>query len=185
MIVYVDMIFLENFILDLIVLLTTKIICNSKSKIIKLILGGSIGGLYSVITIVLDMQNMLFNIGISFVLVLVSFGYKNRKYFIKHIGVFYLTAIVFSGASSIFVNMQSIYMILICGIGLGFVLIILVQKILKRKAEKTCNIEISYKGKLLKTKALIDSRKFIKRKINKFTGCYCRRGMLFKYQNRQ
>ena len=43
---------------------------------------------------------------------------------------------------------------------LGFVLIVWVQKILRKKFNKTCDIEIGYKDKEVKIKALIDSRKF-------------------------
>jgi len=164
MIVYVDVIFLENFILDLIVLFATKIICNSKTKKRRIVAGGAIGGIYSVIVLVLNIQKMILNIAISFVIVLTCFGYKNKRNFAKHYISFYLTAIVFSGASSVFANRENLIIVLICGVGLGFGLIVFAQKILKKKPERTCDIEISYKGKLLKTKALIDSGNLLKEK---------------------
>lgn len=57
----------------------------------------------------------------------------------------------------------------------GFILIIFVKKYVNYKFERICEIEIGYKEKIIKLKALVDSRKSSKRYDIEFTSCYCRK----------
>ena len=110
MIIYVDVIFLENLILDFIILLATSIIVNNKLKIKRLILGSIVGGIYTIYTLISN-DNLFLKIISSLIIVFISFGYKNKKYFLKTLGVFYLTSITFGGGSFMFmflVNPQKI-----------------------------------------------------------------------------
>ena len=90
MIIYVDVIFLENLILDFIILLATSIIVNNKLKIKRLILGSIVGGIYTIYTLISN-DNLFLKIISSLIIVFISFEYKNKKYFLKTLGVFYLT----------------------------------------------------------------------------------------------
>ena len=98
MIVYVDVIFLENLILDSIILLATGIICNRKIKIFKIAVASTIGSLYTIFSWFIKKDFIIFKIIISFILVLISFGFDSRS-FLKNLGVFYLTSITFGGSA--------------------------------------------------------------------------------------
>lgn len=102
MIVYVDVVFFENLILDLIILLATGIICNCKIKFTRLILASGIGSICSIISLILGINQFLLKLLMSFLIVFVSFGFKSKKGFLKNLGVFYLTTITFGGASFMF-----------------------------------------------------------------------------------
>lgn len=172
--IYVDVLFFENFTLDFILLLTTKIICGGKIKILRIIMGSVIGSLYTVLSFILNFQNMFLTFIFSLVIIFVCFGYKKLKIFLKYVGVFYLASITFGGASLIFIDCQNLIKILLLGFTVGFLLIVNIQKVLKKNFEKICEIEIIYNGNSVRTKALIDSRKFIKRRNFEFAGCNCR-----------
>lgn len=83
-----------------------------------------------------------------------------------------------------FTSFKQIIKVLICGIGIGFGLIVFIQRLLKKKQEKTCEIEIKYKENTAKVKALIDSRKFVKRENIGFASCNSRRKIPFKFFER-
>ena len=102
MIIYVDIIFLENLILDFIILLATSIISNIKINIKRLILGSIFGATYTVCTLILEINNFLIKFISSVVIILICFGFKNIKRFLKNLGVFYLTTITFGGSSFMF-----------------------------------------------------------------------------------
>lgn len=99
MIVYVDVIFLENLILDSIILLATGIICNRKISVFKIAVASIIGSLYTIFSWFIKKDFIIFKIIISLILVLISFGFDSRKSFLKNLGVFYLTSITFGGSA--------------------------------------------------------------------------------------
>ncbi|MCI8310249.1 MAG: hypothetical protein HFJ45_08885 [Clostridia bacterium] len=58
----------------------------------------------------------------------------------------------------------------------GLVLILIVSKVIKDKfKDLICDLEILYKGKEIKIKALVDSRKFIKRTYFRIRCNNCRK----------
>ena len=129
-----------------------------------MLLGSILGGLYTTISYVLGFENILGSILMSLLMIWVSFGYQSRKNFWKRLLVFYLVSITFGGASLLFARYQRLTKVLVFGIITGFILIFFVQKILKNKFEKICEIEICYKNKKIKEKALIDSGNLLKEK---------------------
>ena len=102
MIVYVDVVFFENFILDFIILLATGIISNSKLKIWRLSISSFLGSICTVISFIFNINEFILKILMSFLIIFICFGFKNKKYFFKNLAVFYLTTITFGGASFMF-----------------------------------------------------------------------------------
>ena len=102
MIVYVDVIFLENLILDFIILLATGIISNSKLKIFRLIVSSSLGSICTVISFIFNVNEFVLKILMSFLIIFICFGFKNKRLFLKNLFVFYLTTITFGGTSFMF-----------------------------------------------------------------------------------
>lgn len=193
MVVYIDVVFLENLILDFIILLATGIIYNGNFKIWRLLLASIVGSAFIVIDFIIELNGvfeLVLKMVMSFVMIAISFGVKSKKSFLKHLVVFYLTSITFGGASFMFlfwVNPKEIiykaghffglYPVKMAFIGgiFGFFLIVGVQKMLKRKFMKFCDLAIVYHGKEIKMKALVDTREFVKREYFKFACCDCRK----------
>lgn len=107
---YLDLIFFLNFGFDFILLLVVSYLLRRNIKIKKIVLGALIGGL-SIFLLFIPMSSFslfCFKILISIVMVLVTFSYKNKKYFIQNI--FYLyTASMILGGFLYFLNVQFSY----------------------------------------------------------------------------
>lgn len=190
MIIYVDILFLENMILDFIIILATGMICNHKLKWKRIILSSIISSLCTVMSIIWQGENLYGKILQSLLVIFIAFGFRNSKRFLKNLIVFYLITITFGGASFLllfsvtpqnivyqaghFLGLYPVKMAILGGI-LGFALILTIRKILEEKREKTCKIEIGWQGEKIETIALIDSRKFIERGKIKPSSYYFRR----------
>lgn len=99
MIIYLDLVFLINFILDLLLLLTVNIALKRYSKIRKLILGSLFGSI-SLLYLFIPLNKILliiFKIFISVFMCLISFGFKNIKYTFYNILYLYMTSIILGG----------------------------------------------------------------------------------------
>lgn len=98
--IYVDLIFFINFILDLLLLISVSLILRRNVRIIKLILGALIGSLtiFILFTNINSFTLFFIKVLISIIMILVSFGFKNVKYFINNLVYLYLISIVLAGA---------------------------------------------------------------------------------------
>ena len=99
MVIYVDIVFLENLILDFIILLATSIISNNKIHLFRMILASLIGSIYTIISFILEINSLILKIIVSFLIIFICFGFRSKKKFLKNLGVFYLTSITFGGSS--------------------------------------------------------------------------------------
>ena len=102
MVVYVDVLFSENFILDGIIILATSIICHTRLSIKKWVLASLVGSLGSTVGFIMNVHSWLLKGILSILIILMAFGWKNRKHFMKHLSVLYLTTFTFGGASFCF-----------------------------------------------------------------------------------
>jgi len=97
--IYVDLVLFLNFAFDFILLLSVSILLRRNASINKLLLGAFIGSL-SVLLLFIKINSLelfLIKIIISLLMILISFGFKSIKYFIKNIGYFYMSSIVLGG----------------------------------------------------------------------------------------
>ena len=186
MIVYVDIVFLENLIINYVILLSTGIISRNIIKHFEIFLASIIGALYAILNYILPMnilENFIFKIILSILIIKIAFpGLEIKKYFISLI-MFYLTSLTFGGATFMFmflvdsnnviykngsfIGMNSTE-IMIFGCLFGFFIIFTVSRILKNKfnfLNLLCEMEIFYNGKCQKLKTLIDTGNFLKEPI--------------------
>ena len=99
MIIYVDLIFFINFMFDFLLLLTVKIVLKRKTKFKRIVLGTLIGAL-SIFSLFIKMNSItlfIFKVLISMIMALITFGYKDRKYFFKNILYLYFVSIILGG----------------------------------------------------------------------------------------
>ena len=188
--VYLDIIFLENMLMNYIILFATLIIIKAKCKHqqIKLILSSAIGSIYSIIVYLNILEiysNILSKIVLSIVMTYVAFEPKNGKQMLKQLLIFYLVSFIFGGCTfaliyfikpenivinnGVFVGTYPIKVTLIAGT-LAFIITQVAFKINKSKISSKnslFNIEIFFEGKVLKVKALLDSGNMLKDPISK------------------
>ena len=186
MTVYLDIIFLENFILNCIILYAVSLVIKEKVSYIKLMIASLIGASYGMIYYLINFQskwNLIFKIILSVVMVYISFMPKSFKEFIKQITFFYLVSFVFGGASlgviymvnagkisirnGIIVGNYTLKTIFI-GVILAFTIITVAFKFVKNRISKKdlfCNIKIIINQSKINVKAVIDTGNFLKEPI--------------------
>ena len=186
MTVYVDVIFLENIIINYIILYVTGIISKTNIKQLKILLGSIIGATYAIIYYILNLKiysSFIIKIILSIIIIYVSFNPKKFKILFKQVILFYLISFVFAGATIgiiYMVNFQNItiqngvlvgnYTIrtILIGIIIAYFLVMIGEKIIKTKFSKKdmiCDIEVNFENKKIKTKALIDTGNMLKEPI--------------------
>ena len=97
--VYLDLVFFINFAFDGLLLLTVSILLKRNVKLIRILLGSFIGGL-SIFLLFFKIDSFtlfIFKLLISVVMLLSSFGYKDKEYFFKNFIYLYLVSIVLGG----------------------------------------------------------------------------------------
>lgn len=97
--IYLDLEFILNFCYDLLLLMTVDITLKRHAKLYLLIIAAVLGGL-SLIILFLPFNKLLlfiFKIGISILMILISFGYKNMKYFMTNVGYLYMCSVILGG----------------------------------------------------------------------------------------
>ena len=85
--IYIDLVIILNFVLDLILLMSVNFILRRNSKLWRLILGSFMGNI-TIILLFIRINNIVFVLSklvCSLVIILVAFGYKDIKYVIKNI----------------------------------------------------------------------------------------------------
>lgn len=187
MTVYLDIIFLENICMNYIIILATGLILKKKISYIRILLSSTLGSIYVLVTYITNFQTLFgitMKILLSIAMVYIAFGSNSIKKQIKELLVFYLSSFAFGGtafAMIYFIKPQNVIMkngvyigtyalntILIGGI-VGFILINIVFKIVKRKITKedmNCQMKIVFDGKFIEVKTMIDTGNMLKDPIS-------------------
>ena len=184
--VYLDVIFLENIVINYIILYVTGLISKSKIKQNKLLLGALIGAIYSIIYYLIKLKiysSFIIKIILSIVIIYVSFNSNNYKDLLKKVLLFYLTSFVFGGATIAIIymaNSQNITILngvlvgnytiktILIGVIIAYFTILIAFKIIKNKISKKdliCDISVRLDNKNIRTKALIDTGNMLKEPI--------------------
>lgn len=100
-IVYLDVFFMINFLMDYMIILITSKIAKIKKKRIRKLAGAGFGALYSVI-VIKPLTNHLFkitlvNILVAAVMVLISFGFMSASVYIKNVLLLFVVSFTMSG----------------------------------------------------------------------------------------
>lgn len=108
--VYIDVVILLNFLIDLILILSVALILRRKTNIKKIIKGALIGGV-SILALFLGSNRIvliLIKIITSFLIVVTSFGFRNIRYTIKNMIYLYISSI-FLGGTLYMLNLELCY----------------------------------------------------------------------------
>ena len=97
--IYLDLVFFINFFFDFLLLITLKIVLKRNIKFIKIILGSLIGAL-SIFLLFIKLNSItlfLLKLIISVLMLIVTFGYKDKGYFFKNFIYLYFISIILGG----------------------------------------------------------------------------------------
>ncbi len=97
--IYLDLVFLLNFIYDFFLLLTVGITLKRVFSIKRLLISSLVGAV-SIFLLFLNINTILifiFKITISILMILIAFSYKDIKYFITNIIYLYMDSIILAG----------------------------------------------------------------------------------------
>lgn len=96
---YVDLIIFLNFFFDFILLLTTSIVLKRRTSIKRIVLGSLLGSITIIVLFVplTTLTLFLLKVILSILIILVTFGYSDFKYFITNLVYFYLISIILGG----------------------------------------------------------------------------------------
>ena len=187
MTIYIDVVFIENLIMNYIILFATGIIIKTKIKHIRLILASALGAIYSIVAYISILEiysSFILKIILSIIIVYISFNPQNVKNMWKDIVIFYMTSFVFGGAVFALIYIikpQDILMrnglflgtyplkTIILGAIVAFIVIVTSFKIVKSKISKKdmfCTIKIKLNEAEIKTKTMIDTGNLLKEPIS-------------------
>lgn len=186
MTIYIDIVFIENVIMNFIILLATGLILKEKIKTIRLLIASSLGAIYSVISYMSILEiysSMILKIVLSIVMIYIAFNPQMIQKMWKDILIFYLTSFVFGGAAFALIYIvkpQDILMknglflgtyplkTIILGAVIAFTVIMSAFTMVKSKFNKKdmfCEIEIGVNGKKIETTAMLDTGNLLKEPI--------------------
>ena len=205
MIVYIDIILLENLCMNYIILFATAYIMKLKISHIRLVASSGIGAIYS---IMLYMQilpiysNLIMKIVLSIAMVYIAYMPRNIKNIVKQLIIFYLISFAFGGCAfallyfikpeniimknGVYIGTYPIKMILAGGI-VGFLIITIAYiafKIIKNRASKKDIIyplEIKINEKSISMNALLDTGNMLKDPITLMPVIVVEKEMLYDF----
>lgn len=186
MIIYIDIIFIENIIMNTIILYATAIILKQKVKNIRLIISAVIGSIYSILMYITKLtiySSIISKFILSVVMAYVAFKPNDIKKIFKQIIIFYLTSFVFGGVAlnliyflrpeniniknGLFTGEYALKVIMLGAI-MAFIIIKISIKIIKTKFNTKnmyCDINLKINEKQIATKAMIDTGNLVKEPI--------------------
>lgn len=187
MTVYLDVVFLENIVLNYIIILSTAIISKSKINTKRIICSSAIGGIFSILNYIINfnfISSIFLKIILSILMMQIAFNIKSMKKILKLIIFFYLVSFTFGGIAFMllffispnnivinnnhFVGTYPLKMAVLAG-GIGFIVISLTTGIIKDRLSKKamiCDLEIFYDGKNKKIKTMLDTGNLLKEPIS-------------------
>lgn len=188
MIVYLDIILLENIVMNYIILLATAVVSKAKRNPFKILLSSLLGSIYAVISFVSSLEiysTLILKILLSIAMIHLAFKPPTIKKLLKQVVLFYLTSFAFGGCAffllyyirpqdiliqnGVYIGTYPIKIALLGGI-LGFIIINIAFKLVKERINKNnmfCQITIELEEKKVEVKALIDTGNLLREPITK------------------
>ena len=186
MTIYLDIIFIENILMNFIIIFATGIVIKEKIIKIRILISSFIGAVYTIlmyINIISIYSNFIMKLILSIAIVYISFKPNTLKKLIKNLIMFYFVSFVFGGcafALMYFIKPQLAQMkngvfigsypikVAIIGAIISFILIQVSFKIVKHKLNKKdmiYKIEIIINNKKTTVNALLDTGNLLKEPI--------------------
>ncbi len=177
MVVYADILMLVNLIVDFALIELTARFLKVAPRFYRKLLGaavGAIASLYIFLPQTNELINVLFQIGLSFIITLLAFGFHNFKFFLRAAAVFFGVTFLYGGAMLAFymvfkpdgmvVNNSVVYFdislkFLIIFSIIGYFLVAFIRFLLKKSAPAAprCTVVFWVRERSVKLEAIIDT----------------------------
>ena len=189
MTVYLDVVFMENVLMNYIIIFATGVVIKAECKKWRILAGSLVGAVYTVVmylNIIPIYSNFIMKLVLSVVIVYIAFKTKSVKRLVKNLIIFYLVSFIFGGcvfALMYFLQPQmaeirngvfvGAYPLKVALIG-GFVAFIILQvsfKLVKNKFSKKdmiYDVDIFINENQVKVRALLDTGNLLKDPITGF-----------------
>lgn len=186
MTIYIDVVFLENLVMNSIILIASGIILKKKLKWIRILLASSLGAVYTIIGYISVLEiysNLVLKVILSILIIYIAFNPQTVKQLWKDVLIFYLTSFVFGGVAfaliyvvkpqdilmknGLFLGTYPLKTVLLAAI-VAFIILIATFAIVKTKFSKKdmfCEVEVELNNKKIKTRAMIDTGNLLKEPI--------------------
>lgn len=131
--IYVDLVLILNFLIDLLLLMSVKIILRRRTTVFRLILSSFIGSL-TILLLFLNLNTLIFKLIISIIMLIVGFEFRDIRFFIKNFICFYLISIILGGFMY-YLNLEFSYkniglIFINKGLSINFIFILLISPII-------------------------------------------------------
>ena len=189
MTVYLDIVFLENILMNYIIIFATGVVIKANCNKWRILLTSSIGAVYTIImylNIIPIYSNFIVKFVLSIVIVYVSFKPKTFKLLVKDLIIFYLVSFAFGGCvfalmyflkpqmaeirNGVFVGAYPLKVALIGG-AVAFIIVQISFKLVKTKLNKKdmiYDVDVTINKRTTKIKALLDTGNLLKDPITGF-----------------
>ena len=189
-IIYVDVFFTVNFIMDYLLLYLTSKILKKKYRKVRLILSAFFGGIYSVIVLVPLINHLsiitLFSIITAFIMTFLAFGFESRNEYLKNAAflgfttfllsgimnyLYYSTEVgmiiqnVLKGTSNKSVNTRKFFFVTLFSYGI-MIFAIKLYRVQRKNDRIIFDVKLSFRGKSVVTKGLFDTGNSLKEPIS-------------------
>ena len=199
MTIYVDIVFLENIIMNSIILYATSIILKQKPRLFRIIMSSVIGAIYSIALYLTNFKiytSTISKIILSIIMIYIAFKPSNIKNVCKQVIIFYLTSFIFGGVAlnliyylkpeniSIKNGMFAgdyVLKVIILGAIVALIIVKISIKIIKNKLnpkDMYCKIKMKINEKTVETKAMIDTGNLVKEPITNIPVVIVERSLL-------
>ena len=184
--IYIDIIFFENLIMNIIILYATAIILKIKPRVINVILSSGIGSIYAIITYITEIPiytSLILKALLAIIMIYVTFNPPNTKILWKQVAIFYLTSFIFGGVTLYliyYIKPQEVFIkngvfvgkyilkVIMLGAIVAFFTIRISLRIIKTKItpkDMYCKIKVKLNEKIIETRAMIDTGNLAKEPI--------------------
>lgn len=183
MIIYADIVFIENVVMNYLILYVCKKFLNKDTNNLRIMLSSILGAIYVILSLYIDLlNNLIIKVILSMIMILIAFKISNVKNLIFNLANFYLVSFIFGGATyaiiylldskEIYINSKGMFasnhlynMVLLIGT-IGTTIFIKCLKKIRYQINKNnilYDIDIKFKDKITRVKAMLDTRKLFKR----------------------
>jgi stage II sporulation protein GA (sporulation sigma-E factor processing peptidase) len=173
--IYIELIFLNNFVVNLLILLFASLITGSKKRWGRLAASAAIGGIYASAAVGASGFGISFltKAAVSAIMCFIAYYIKNEKNFWKNVCAFYIITFVFAGAiygiTFCFgqpetlggaIAVKPLVSNILIGLGAATVIICIFSRVRKRTLEResrTVTVNVTYGKRTAAIKAFVDT----------------------------
>lgn len=108
--IYIDVLLIFNFVIDLLLLLSVAVTLKRKVSFYRVV-GGAFIGSFSILLLFFDFNNIelfVLKVLVSVLMIVVAFKFKDIKYFIKNMSYLYFSSMILGGGIYLWNNMISL-----------------------------------------------------------------------------